>query len=466
MKRSEELVTELLAMIEISYKKILILQSLFLFFLGIFVYIYFTKSFGIQNVGLSFWSFYLLIWSLFIAFNLLFLKYFALPTKGLLKKLESTASSLDLNWSEIEESLSKRDVHHQMIQSEYEVENLKYKILLDSLHDPVCIFGKNQIILYSNHTFDQLFNIPSHSQKNSLLEVTRNHEFQDFVKKSISTNEVQKLDDFSFNPIQDSFKKYFEIKVFPLKMIQNYLCVMHDVTERKLTDQMREDFVANFSHEVRTPLTILNGQTQILKTMLENNIDFETKILPIFEKIDNNSRRLLNLFNDLLRLTSVEKTKNLLKEEIHIEPIIEGLVEEIKVNYPQKSIKFTYDFRAPILYVDYNLFEQVMINLIDNSFKYVGALGNVSIKTYVLDENSVLEIRDNGMGIPEDQLHRIFERFFRVDASRSSEVAGTGLGLSIVKHIIHKHDGKIKVNSKFSQGATFTFSIPNKKSLK
>ena len=197
--------------------------------------------------------------------------------------------------------------------------------------------------------------------------------------------------------------------------------------------------------------------------MLENNTELDLKTKPIFEKIDNNSRRLLSLFDDLLRLTSVEKKKDIFKEEVHIEPIIEGLVEELKVNYPHKSIKFTYDFRAPVLFVDYNLFEQVMINLIDNTFKYIGAIGNVSINTYVSDENSVLEIKDNGMGIPEEQLHRIFERFFRVDASRSSEVAGTGLGLSIVKHIIHKHDGKIKVNSKFSQGATFTFSIPNKK---
>ena len=164
-------------MIEILYRKILFLQALFLFLLGVFVYNYFTISFGVQNVGISFWGIYLLIWSLFIVFNLFFLKYFALPTKGLLKKLESTTPSEDLSWLVIEETLSKRDVHHQLIQSEYEVENLKYKILLDSLHDPVCIFGKNQIILYSNHTFDQLFNIPNHSQKSSLLEVTRNHEF-------------------------------------------------------------------------------------------------------------------------------------------------------------------------------------------------------------------------------------------------------------------------------------------------
>ena len=238
---------------------------------------------------------------------------------------------------------------------------------------------------------------------------------------------------------------------------------MHDVTERKLADQMREDFVANFSHEVRTPLTILNGQTQTLKMMLEKNKEFDSEFKPIFEKLDNNSRRLLSLFNDLLRLTSVEKKKDLFKEEIHIEPIIEGLVEELKVNYPRKSIKFTYDFRAPILYVDYNLFEQVMINLIDNAYKYVGALGNVSISTHISGENSILEITDDGMGIPENQLHRIFERFFRVDASRSSEVAGTGLGLSITKHIVQKHDGKIKVSSKFGKSTTFTISLPNKK---
>jgi two-component system phosphate regulon sensor histidine kinase PhoR len=452
-----------LAMIEIRYKKILFFQAFFLFALGAFVYNFFKKSFGLHNVGATFWSFYLLTWFLFIVFNLLFLKYFALPTKGLLKKLESTTLPEDLSWSVIEDTLSKRDVHHQLIQSEYEIENLKYKILLDSLHDPVCIFGQDQIILYSNQTFDLLFNIPDHSKKSSLLEVTRNHEFHDFIKKSISTDEVQKLDEFSFNPIQDSFKKYFEIKVFPLKTIQNYLCVMHDVTERKLADQMREDFVANFSHEVRTPLTILNGQTQTLKMMLEKNKEFDTEYKPIFEKLDNNSRRLLSLFNDLLRLTSVEKKKDLFKEEIHIEPIIEGLAEELKINYPLKSIRFTYDFRAPILYVDYNLFEQVMINLIDNAYKYVGALGNVSITTSVVGENSMLEITDDGMGIPEDQLHRIFERFFRVDASRSSEVAGTGLGLSIVKHIVQKHDGKIKVSSKFSKGTTFTILLPNKK---
>lgn len=446
-------------MIEIRYQRILFFQALFLFLLGTFIYNFFKKSFGL-HVGASFWSLYLLVWFVFIFFNLLFIKFFALPTKGLLKKLESTVPPDDLSWAVIEDSLSKRDVHHQIIQSEYEIENLKYKILLDSLHDPVCIFNKDEIILYSNQAFNTLFSLPENTNKASLLEVTRNLYFQEFIKRATSGSETQRINEFSFNPIQDSFKKFFEITVFPLKNIQNYLIIMHDVTERKMADQMREDFVANFSHEVRTPLTILNGQMQSLKMNLEKAPDFESKFRGAFEKIDHNSRRLVNLFNDLLMLTSVEKKKDLIREEVSSEVLIEGLAEEIAGNYPTKKVQFTFDFKAPTLYVDYNLFEQVMMNLIDNAIKYSGVDGKVTISTYIQDNSSIIEISDNGMGIPEDQQLRIFERFFRVDTSRSSDVAGTGLGLSIVKHIIQKHDGKIKVTSKMNEGTTFTISLP------
>lgn len=449
-------------MIEIRYKKILFFQAFFLFVLGTFVYNFFKKSFDLHNVDSKVWTMYLLIWFVFILLNLLFIKFFALPTKGLLQKLASTTPADELSWSVIEDSLSKRDVHHQIIQSEYEIENLKYKILLDALHDPVCIFGKDQIILYSNQAFHQLFSLSDESVKSTLLEVTRNHYFQNFIKNAISTNEIQKLNEFSFNPIQDSMKKHFEIKVFPLKNISNYLCIMHDVTERKQADQMREDFVANFSHEVRTPLTILNGQMQTLKQNLEKSKDFDSEFKPVFEKIDNNSRRLISLFNDLLRLSSVEKKKDIFKEEVHIEPVVEGLAEELSTNYPHKAIKFNFQMKTTMFYVDYNLFEQVMINLIDNAYKYLGALGTVTISTYTEGNFNVMEIKDDGMGIPVDQQHRIFERFFRVDASRSSEIAGTGLGLSIVKHIMQKHDGRIKVSSIPSQGTTFTLSFPIK----
>lgn len=450
-------------MIEIRYRRILFFQALFLFLLGTFIYNFFKKSFGL-HVGASFWSLYLLSWLIFIVFNLLFIKFFALPSKGLLKKLEASVPEDDLSWSVIEDSLSKRDVHHQILQSEYEIESLKYKILLDSLHDPVCIFNKDEVILYSNQAFNNLFALPENTQKASLLEVTRNLYFQDFVKKSIESSERQKISEFSFDPIQDSFKKFYEITVFPLKNIQNYLCIMHDVTERKMADQMREDFVSNFSHEVRTPLTILNAQMQTLKNTLEKHEVYNPHLKSIFEKIDNNSRRLIGLFNDLLQLTSVEKRKDLNREDVLIEMLALDLSEEMALKYPQKKISFRFDFKVPELYVDYKLFEQVMINLIDNAIKYSKETGDITLSTYSQGNMSVLEIHDSGPGIPEDQQHRIFERFFRVDSSRSSEIEGTGLGLSIVKHIVQKHEGKIKVTSELGKGTSFILYFPNKHS--
>jgi two-component system phosphate regulon sensor histidine kinase PhoR len=451
-------------MIDIPYRKILFFQGFFLFILGLSLYYFFKQTFNLAHISSSIKLTYISVWILFITSNLLFIRFFALPTKSFLKKLDSSPLAQELSWSEVEDSLIKRDIQQQSIASEYEVANLRFKVILDSLLDPVCIFNNDQVILYSNHAFEGLFSLTNNASNISLLEITRNLYFQDFVKKSISTNDEQKLSEFSFDQIQDSFKKHFEIKILPLKNTSTYLCIMHDVTERKMVDQVREDFISNFSHEVRTPLTILTGQMQFLKSELEKNNGFTVEHAVIFEKIDRNSKRLINLFQDMLTLSSVERSKDLVKEEIDIEPMLYGLLDEISQNYSDKKINLNFDLRTKTFFIDYRLFEQVLINLIDNAYKYLGISGNIVVTSYTDAENAVdiLEISDDGMGIPENQLHRIFERFFRIDSSRSHEIAGTGLGLSIVKHIIQKHDGKIKVVSKENAGTTFIISLPMK----
>lgn len=450
-------------MIEIRYKGILFLQALFLLLLGTFLYNYFKYSFGL-HVPPAFWSMYLGIWIAFIILNLLFIKFFVLPSNSLIKKLRSSAPVDDMSWAIIEETLSQRDLDLKKQKEEFEQENLKYKTLLDSLHDPVCIFSKDEKILYSNPSFNTLFSLPEKKKLAHLIEVSRNHDFQNFVKKCLNSPEPLRLSDFTFNQMKDTYRSFYDIKIFPLKDIQNYLCLMHDVTERKMADQVREDFVANFSHEVRTPLTIMNGLIQNLRLSMGQKEDAEIAYGPVFQKIDNNSRRLINLFNDLLKLTSVEKKKDLEKEEVNVEQMIESLTEELALKYPAKKLTCSFHFKEPIFYVDYNLFEQVMINLIDNGLKYSKGEARLTISTYKEIQNnrpfSVLEIEDAGLGIPEDHVHRIFERFFRVDSSRCSETEGTGLGLSIVKHIIQKHEGKIRVQSKEHEGTKFILSFP------
>ncbi|MDD4974928.1 MAG: ATP-binding protein [Bacteriovorax sp.] len=439
-------------MTEIRYRRILFFQAIFLIVLALITFILFKEnSKPIQ---------FLIVWIAAIILNLIYVKRYALPTRSLLRKIRSSAIDEDLSWAEIEESIIRKDVAFNKQKEAFELENLKYKRLLDSLEDPVCILNKNLLIIYVNQAFGALFDFADQKLPFPLIEITRNLEFQEFLKSSIGQERTSRRSYFTFNQLQDPHKTFFDLKVFPVDNLSNYLCLLHDVTERKMADQMREDFVSNFSHEVRTPLTILNGQMQNLKEALLKEDNFESRFAQYFVKIDNNTRRLINLFNDLLRLSSVESKKDIIKESVNIEEMLTYLTQDLLTNYPNKKILFDILLDQKVFFVDYHLFEQVLLNLIDNSLKYIEHNGVITIRSHHEDGWDHLVIKDNGVGIPEDQINRIFERFFRVDSSRSSEIEGTGLGLSIVKHIIQKHDGRIKVQSKLLEGTSFTLSFP------
>lgn len=448
---------------DFRYKRILFLQAILLSFSGIAFYRLTTLT-VINNTFANYWIVALFFWLFLIVLNLFFLKHIALPSKSILKTVSPASSPEEMSWSIIEETFQQKNQDMLALKEQYELENLKYKTLLDSLLDPVCIYDQDLNITYANHAFENFFRVPVKNRAVPLIEITRNLDYREILKVAQRSETPHKVSNFTFNQLQDPHKIFFEIKIFPMKNLSGHLCLMHDITQMKMAELMREDFVANFSHEVRTPLTILNGQLQNLRQSLAGQED--PSVTHVFQRIDNNSRRLINLFNDLLRLTSVERKLELHKEEIDIGPLVETICEELALNYPGKKITFRYEIQNSHFWIDYNLFEQVLINLIDNSLKYIAQEGLITIKAFIEtvngEEFNVMEISDNGVGIPEDQVHRIFERFFRVDNSRSSEIQGTGLGLAIVKHIIQKHDGKIKAWSRPSQGTVFTIAIPRK----
>lgn len=447
---------------EFRYKRILIFQVVMLLIGGALQNQIIHHALKEDRLN-TLWAFYWIFWIGFIILNILFLKFFALPSKKIIKSVSPDSSPEDLSWTMIEEKLLRKDQELQNLKLYSELENTKYKTLLDSLLDPVFIYDDNFLVTYANQAFLSYFKLPIEKIPSPIIEISRHLDFQEILQAAQKSEHSVKINSFTFSHLQDPHKIFFEIKIFPMKNSHGHLCLMHDITQMKMAELMREDFVANFSHEVRTPLTILNGQLQNLKQSITPGKEIDDiKVKSIFEKIDNNSRRLINLFNDLLRLTSVEKKIELQKEEVDIPQLVETLCDELSVNYPDKKITFQYDFKINQFLVDYNLFEQVLINLIDNAFKYIPTTGIISFKTY-LDEkenHTILEISDNGIGIPEDQVYRIFERFFRVDVSRSSEIQGTGLGLAIVKHIIVKHEGKIKASSSKGNGTTFTIALP------
>jgi two-component system phosphate regulon sensor histidine kinase PhoR len=435
-----------------NYKKLFITQFIFLILISAISFIWAKNFYGHSS--------FIFIWILSIFLNLIFIKRFALPRADLQEKLKAYSLDENPSWSEVEETLSKKDLTILKQQLKFEEENKKYKDLLNSIEEPICIFSPLFEVLYANKSFLELFSLENKSFPIPLIQVSRNLQFQSFLEKSFTNHQINKLNNFSFNQIQDINKRFFDIKIFDMKNNIDFLCLFVDITDRKLTDQIKEDFVSNFSHEVRTPLTILNGQIQNLKSMLQKESSFNQEYENAFIKIDLNTKRLTNLLSDLLQLTSVENKKEINKEEIQIEDMIPLLVQEIQQKYSNKDFKLQYEFKQNTFFVDYYLFEQALINLIDNAFKYGRVDGQISINTYSDEKWNHIIISDNGIGIPQELQHRIFERFFRVDASRSSQIEGTGLGLSIVKHIIQKHDGKIKVESAKDQGTSFDLAFP------
>lgn len=363
---------------------------------------------------------------------------------------------------ELESKMSKNEKEFNITKDHLEIENRLYKILVDSLEDPVFVITNQLEIFFYNQKLSEFFKLSASQSKIPFIQVSRNLEFQTFIQNSIKNNQISEIHNFTFGEVQDPNKKFFDLKLIPIKFSSHYLCILHDVTERKRADQIREDFISNFSHEIRTPLTILNGQIQNLRN-LDINLGDKNKINDHFNKIENNSRRLTSLFDDMLSLTSIEKQKDLNIEVFDIEPMIYFVTQDLSLKYPTKKLDFQITIGQNQFSADYNLIEQVLINLIDNAIKYSkndGQIATITISTQKDDTFNNIVIADAGVGIPEEQKHRIFERFFRIDISRSSEITGTGLGLAIVKHIISKHQGKIKVNSSVNIGTTMTISLP------
>jgi two-component system phosphate regulon sensor histidine kinase PhoR len=234
--------------------------------------------------------------------------------------------------------------------------------------------------------------------------------------------------------------------------------IMHDISELKRIEKMKRDFVSNVSHELRTPLTAIKG---FLET-LEDRADEKSR--SFLEIIKRNTERLINIVNDLLLLSELEERGvKPMVEEVNLRELLDKLSKLFQKQLQEKSLylKINIKDEASVIMADPFQLEQLFINLVDNAIKYTEK-GGVTIDISRDDGNIKIEIEDTGIGIPEEHLPRIFERFYVVDKSRSRRSGGTGLGLSIVKHIVLLHNGSISVKSKPQQGTRFTIILPEK----
>lgn len=237
------------------------------------------------------------------------------------------------------------------------------------------------------------------------------------------------------------------------------IVVLHDITEQKKLDDSRREFVANVSHELRTPLTNIKGYTETL--INADDIDLETR-KSFLNVVYSEADRMTRIVKDLLTLSQLDHGKVDMKEEaVDLTKITENAVSAMKIEAVKQGIELTVKAQPDMRVLgDGERLTQVVINLISNAIKYNKKNGSVSVDCFKDEENAVIKVKDTGIGIPESDLPRIFERFYRVDKARSRERGGTGLGLAIAKEIIGQHGGTMDISSVYGEGTELTIRLP------
>lgn len=234
------------------------------------------------------------------------------------------------------------------------------------------------------------------------------------------------------------------------------VAVIEDITDYRRLENMRSEFVANVSHELKTPVTSIKGFAETLKYVEDD--ETRNKFLDI---IDEESDRLTRLIQDILSLYDIERKEVKVEEKFEVNSIVDSVYILVENEAEKRHVKVNIENNSNCVLVgNKDRFKQMILNLVDNAVKYSGDNSTVWLRLFEEQDNLVIEVEDNGIGMSKEHLTRVFERFYRIDKARSRETGGTGLGLAIVKHIVNSFEGNITLRSEVGKGSKFTIIIP------
>ena len=336
-------------------------------------------------------------------------------------------------------------------------------ILKGMMEGVLVVDGRGRILMV-NDALRRLLSLSSDVSDKMPLEIIRNAELERAIRKAIQDGENVALE----LDLNKSGEKTIEVNVVSMlpsnrrmgedsEGMRGAIAVFHDITRLKQLERIRQDFVANVSHELRTPLTTIKGYAEtLLDGALKEDVAFQ-----FVQVIKRHTDRLTKIVEDLLMLSKIETKEFQLKMEVISLPnFIDDVLDFVKEPAEKKKISLSRNKIPPSLAVqaDRGYLEQILINLLDNAIKYTPEGGRVTVSAIERDSKDIqFLIEDNGIGIPKEDLSRIFERFYRVDKGRSKEMGGTGLGLSIVKHLVQAHGGRVWVESQPGEGVHLLF---------
>ncbi|MDE0354639.1 MAG: ATP-binding protein [Deltaproteobacteria bacterium] len=339
-------------------------------------------------------------------------------------------------------------------------EREKLQSILSCMMEGVIVLDTNGKVILVNQMAQAMFNLPADTSVRgmSTVEVSRHPGMQALILEVVEGDSGRNAFHRELTLGDD---RWFAVNAARLEHSQQdllgYVLVFHEVSELKRLEQIRVDFVANVSHEMRTPLTAIQGYAE---TLLHNPPGDPKMARQFLGVVARHSERLGRLIDDLLALSDLEMGNvNVRRERVATRPLLERVLELFRDQAGKKHIRIHADAITPDILGDEDRLQQLLINLVDNALKYTSEGGEVQVHAGLEPRSDgdhpprlALTVSDTGCGIPEKDLPRLTERFYRVDKARSRELGGTGLGLAIVKHITQAHGGEMKIESRPGKG--------------
>ena len=417
----------------------------------------------------------ILVLCIFIVFSLILAliisRLITFPLKKIEKSMRTVASGkiVDVKhlkninkFSEIEETIDSYNGMMEMIKKnnfDLNSQQSKTEIILEHMADGVIAFSITRQVVHMNKSAQRLLKIDnSYDTFDKIIKKLESD--LDFDKimylpnyKSIDMKTV--VDDNALNII---FIPFFSNRLTPMGVIM----IVRNITENVKLDDMRKEFVANVSHELKTPLTSIKGYSE---TIMNGDLTYQ-EIIRFSKVINKEANRMGRLVADLLQLSRFDYKKVSWKKMMFaIDEMAQNVCEKMQLSAKEKNhtLECVVNVKPPHVYADRDSIEQVLVNIISNSIKYTPEGGIIRVYVGSINkDNAYVKIIDNGIGIPQKDLSRIFERFYRVDKARSRKMGGTGLGLSIVKEIIDGNNGTINIRSEVNQGTEVSITLPTK----
>lgn len=370
-----------------------------------------------------------------------------------------------LNWLDLDHPLEndayeeispllRRIAKHQKEVTEREVvieqRQSEFDTIISKIKEGMILLDNNCRIISINQAAQDILQTDQTCLGKDMLQIIRNLSLNNWLEKGLQGRKqegILQLDD-----------SHYKVMVRPIQSenkVTGLAILFFDVTEQLQAEQLRREFTANVSHELKTPLHLISGYSE----MLANDVVAQKDVPQFAEKIHSESQRMIQLVEDIIKLSHLDESEELAMEPVNLYQISEEILESLSAKANERHINLHLLGEPAYITGNHALIHSLIYNLCDNAIIYNRDKGDVTVGITSNEDKIVLTVQDTGVGIAKDEQERIFERFYRVDKSRSKKLGGTGLGLSIVKHAVNQHHADIKVESQLGLGTKMTVTF-------